>query len=260
MKEIYRYISFESFVDMIQRQCLNFVHPTTWEDPQELLPYKLWLEDFQKKNPGKVFDILLHEIRMIKLYAQCWTCIDESDALWRIYSYNNFSIRISIDVEDVYKLGNVYYHQVIYTDDFNNLSSRIEYDKIFCIKRNAFSHEQEVRLLYEHKFRDTDDFQYQAITMLMKHDVIQDEKLEWTHKFYDGKSLNEMKQDIEQRTTNLFYDKPTKDVSFAHISGFIKSVTLNPFAPKWFSTTVEQFCMNNNISYLGQSKLYSEIH
>ena len=36
---LYRYISFESFVGMVQKNALTFVLPSIWEDPQEIIPF-----------------------------------------------------------------------------------------------------------------------------------------------------------------------------------------------------------------------------
>jgi hypothetical protein len=35
MKGIYRFVAFESFVDIVQRQALSFVSPSTWDDTYE---------------------------------------------------------------------------------------------------------------------------------------------------------------------------------------------------------------------------------
>ena len=36
---LYRYIGFETFVDMVQKNALTFVLPSVWDDPQEESPF-----------------------------------------------------------------------------------------------------------------------------------------------------------------------------------------------------------------------------
>lgn len=141
MSKLYRFISFESFVDMVQNQSLIFVNPKCWDDPKELQPFKLWIEDlFMQKDDGAVHlvEAFANEVRKNKLYAQSWTILDESDALWRIYSHNNFSVRIAIDIKDIDLLDNVIYEKVKYTNDFSSLYNRFSTSNIFCVKRKLF--------------------------------------------------------------------------------------------------------------------------
>lgn len=98
MTKIYRFISFEIFIDMLMKQSLTFVHPTLWDDPYEfkLLEYnfKRMIESSRSFTDVDTLGALLEHIISMKLYCQSWTKLDESDALWRIYSHSNTSVQI----------------------------------------------------------------------------------------------------------------------------------------------------------------------
>ena len=86
---LYRYISFETFVGMVQKNALTFVLPSVWDDPQEDFPFVRLIN--QKKSAVEMaFLIAIHN----KTYAQSWSELSESDAMWRIYAYNNRAVRI----------------------------------------------------------------------------------------------------------------------------------------------------------------------
>lgn len=222
---LYRFISFETFVDIIQKKALAFVRPELWEDPCESYLLKALRTEHGRREIKDVLkgennhDDFLAAIGK-QYYGQCWTKINESDAFWRIYSYDNKSIRIAIDVEDLGKLRyeniGVVHRPVCYT---NNISLKSEVDRVFkqgkihainafLTKREAFKHEKEYRIIVFNPIENSGDVIY---------------------------------------------------LSFDEIDGFIKSVMLHPQAPNWFDSTVEEYCRINGIKYVGKSKLYDKV-
>ncbi|MFA5634621.1 MAG: hypothetical protein WC977_01835 [Anaerovoracaceae bacterium] len=264
MSQIYRFMSFESFVDLVQTKSLVFANPTSWEDPRELEPVDIWIHEklLQLEDAGlaRLLEYTTHEIRKRKLYAQCWTALKESDALWRIYYHDGFAVRVSINTADLKRLDNVIMEKVHYLDNFFKLTERFDYKQIFCVKRKAFAHEKEIRLLHQYRFKDAKDLEQQAITMLM---AIQSSdgssKKNIAHSLYKNMSIEESLNDINNRMQYTFFQEPTKAISFAHIPQFIKSVMLSPFAPDWFDKTVDTYCGVHSIKYLGKSSLYKDI-
>ena len=223
MGSIYRFISFESFVDIVQRKSLAFVSPSKWEDPYESFIFKAIRTDDGRSEVIEILrqlrqdthiDILDNFEHIVK--GQCWTQISESDALWRIYSYDNMSVRIEVDIENMKKLKNVklfevnYYEKLDLAKEVEQILSEdknsISLFKAFCNKRDSFEHEKEIRLLTDIKTPNSDSIEY---------------------------------------------------ISFKDIEGFIKSVMLHPLAPNWFNDTLKEFCKLNNLEYIGKSKLYT---
>lgn len=247
-KYIYRYISFANFVDVVQTETLNFVLPNIWEDVKENSYVKSWIEK-QDKDIGK----LIAEILMRRTYAQSWTSLAESDAMWRIYNYNNQSLRIKVSQEAVTKLGGVYIQPVIYSDEYidytNDKSTKREiFIKLIAQKRIAFSHEKEVRLIYVDTIDETD-----LIEGL--------QNLFTASNILKGKPTNIEAEGIEALVKeliciNIFCTKTSHSVSFSHVKGFISGVLVNPLAPEWYVNTVKQYCELNSIPFEGKSKLY----
>ena len=58
-----------------------------------------------------------------------------------------------------------------------------------------------------------------------------------------------------KRIMDIDIDKKIYEIS-VDVSDMIKDVMLNPFAPAWFEKTVELFCRQYDITFLGKSKMY----
>ena len=162
---IYRLYSPKYFRKVLNDRRLTLVKPTLWEDPFEnaLLRCRIRFPD------GK--NISLAPLRE-RLYAQCWTVCVESDDLWRIYSPKMEGIKVESTVRCIsrtlykrnhkaasrYFLGRVRYHseQELRTwlgspDGAQSLLFKPKkrgYAESLLVKREAFSHEQEVRMIY----------------------------------------------------------------------------------------------------------------
>lgn len=249
MSRIYRFISFETFIDMIMRQSLTFVHPSLWDDPYELLLLKNKFEKTINSADSTELDAgtILEQIITNKLYGQSWTKLHESDALWRIYNHSNTSVRIEIDLNDIKELENVEALDVEYMDTPYEVTEKNSYYDLLKIKRKAFSHEHEVRLVTHYKFKDAEDATEYIMDYL---------KLSGNPKLY--KNIEDISAEIERIVSklNLNLENKTFHICYGHIDNFIKSVMLNPLAPEWFNDTLKMVCEQHKINYLGKSELY----
>lgn len=97
---IYRYFSFEAFVNLIEMDKLTFAKVTTWEDPWEniLSNYELHIGE---KVSASFYSADQH------FFGQCWTLKQESDAMWRIYSPNKCGVKVASTVGKLRKLTGV---------------------------------------------------------------------------------------------------------------------------------------------------------
>ncbi|MCY9457352.1 hypothetical protein [Bacillus inaquosorum] len=255
MSKIYRFVSFETFVDMLMKQSLTFVHPSLWDDPYELKfiesKIKKTIDSGSYSKENTVETIILN-IMKHKLYCQSWTKLDESDALWRIYNHNNTSVRIEVDLNDISKLKNVEALEVEYLDDPYQMVEKVPFYDLIRIKRKAFSHEQELRLVTHYKFNGAEDVKEYVKDFL---------KLSGNSKFYKNIESEKIPDEVARIISklNLNLKDKTYQVCYGHIDNFIKSVMLNPFAPEWFNDTLKMFCETYGINYLGKSQLYAQI-
>lgn len=253
---IYRYIDLATLLNMMQTKTLTFVLPTVWEDTFEnKYLYDLFNTlDYTNNFIAEVFGNLC--------YAQCWTYLAESDAMWRIYSYGNQSLRIKICVDDVCKLENVYLRKVKYRDNtikYKKLYPNLKIPQLMLSaisqKIIAFKHEKEVRLIYVDK--KTDEELHSIISSLLTL-----MKLQYGSNTDDADGVELDKETLlrDLISSNICQNTKTHSVLFGHIENFIKGVMVNPHAPDWYVNTIKRYCELNDIPFEGKSDLYKNIN
>ncbi|MDQ6987895.1 MAG: DUF2971 domain-containing protein [Mariprofundaceae bacterium] len=167
-RPIYRIISLERLLEIFTTNKNTLVKPSFWPDTFE----NFILKSKVKLLSGEIVEYNYHE----RMYGQCWTLHKSSDAMWQIYSPNKECLRIKTTIENllssIYEvhpdipeakccIGKVEY---LTTKDLMQVAnstfddSGISVENIFrslLVKRKAFEHENEVRLLYEEWSDDT---------------------------------------------------------------------------------------------------------
>lgn len=157
---IYRIMPMSRLEQMLQTRTNTLVKINLWEDPYENF--------FFKSNFISSKGLVSAEEVASRIFGQCWSFFKDSDALWRIYSPDRQSVRIKTTLSKLYNSA--------YTDDSCMATTNIgavsyktkkdliawikaktpislsDIDKIgkesLFFKRNNFSHEQELRLIY----------------------------------------------------------------------------------------------------------------
>lgn len=159
---IYRIISYDRFLEMFDSYKNTLVKPKLWEDTFENFTLKSKL----KYPDGSERELDTHE----RLYGQCWTTSKASDAMWRIYSPDRRSVRIrttigklftSISIANINTvmaqscIGKVEYlpeSQIIsQAKQAFSEHGQMTFGNLFrslLVKRKAFSHEKEIRLIH----------------------------------------------------------------------------------------------------------------
>lgn len=157
---IYRIFSQVRFFELFEENRNALVQPKKWDDPFE----NIFLQSPVKAATGEFRSICLHDAA----YGQCWTLESRSDAMWKIYSKNGDSIRVRTTVGKLlYSLraahpdesegrcfiGRVRYVKVRQLLDFGKTmfvghSPTEAIVRSLLLKRIAFRHEYEVRLIY----------------------------------------------------------------------------------------------------------------
>lgn len=149
---LYRYISLAQFISLIENQKL-FLRKVkswddTWEAPDDQLP--IIMDDGSERYGESLI--------VTSTVGQCWTYEKDSDAMWRIYSPDRQGIMIETDVDSFFEIDNLkraVLAKVIYFNKSNYVKKRYEitnnksyrYAGDMALKREAFKHENEVRLL-----------------------------------------------------------------------------------------------------------------
>jgi Protein of unknown function (DUF2971) len=164
-KFIYRIISIDRLNELFVNNENVLVKPSLWEDPFEnfILKSKVRLVSGETAS----FDF------KNDFYGQCWSFHKASDAMWRIYSYDKYSVRIRTTVKKLLTslekslgewahtqsfIGRVNYlpnkmliHFANTVFKGINIPSADLFAKTLLVKRPAFKHENEIRLLYFEK-------------------------------------------------------------------------------------------------------------
>jgi hypothetical protein len=164
--EIYRVFSRDRLLEVIRERKLTLVRPALWDDP---------FDNFLLSSIGKMSDGRLVSLEGIRnqYYGQCWTLLEESDAIWRIYAPGKNGLKVKSTVQKIfdaiYKPGDpfaslsCFVGKVEYLAESEIVSFMADHRRpsVFLlstealgqaysllIKRQEFEHEQEVRLIY----------------------------------------------------------------------------------------------------------------
>lgn len=163
---MHRTFSYDRFVDLLRSQHNGLVKPTLWDDPFE----NFMLAHTLVRTPDGELGTL--EPLAADWYGQCWTATADSDAMWRIYSASHAGIKATARLGDLLDglaasvhlsaglqafAGRVeYYDQRAIAAHMSSLTftdlalggNNDHFAELLCVKREAFSHEDEIRLLY----------------------------------------------------------------------------------------------------------------
>ena len=165
-RSIYRIISLDRMYELFEKRLNTLVKPLKWDDP-----FENFISTLKGRLPsGEIVEFA----QRFEFYGQCWTLVPASDAMWRIYSSDRKSVRIRVKIEKLlrqiyeYAIGAVFIGRVRYLtgDGLVKWARRVFREaetptirllaRTLLVKRTAFSHENEVRLLYLAAVRDTD--------------------------------------------------------------------------------------------------------
>lgn len=163
---VHRTFSLDRFIDLVRSGENGLVRPTMWDDPFE----NFLLARTLVRTPDGELGTL--EPLAIDWYGQCWTATADSDAMWRIYSATRTGIKATARLGDLLDglaasvrlspglqafAGRVEYrdqgaiaaHMASLT--FTDLAlggTNDRFAELLCVKREAFAHEDEIRLLF----------------------------------------------------------------------------------------------------------------
>ena len=190
-KPIYRIIPIKRLEQLFSCNSNVLVSPEKWDDPFEnfILKSKIMFDDGELGEIGFRNDY----------YAQCWSLHSASDAMWRIYSPDSRSVRIRTTIRKLAEslsvnlkewkntqcfIGKVDYLPNKKLLDFANtvltgMPTPPDFAKTFLVKRPAFEHEKEVRLIFFDKNNvvNADIYKYDVDPHLLIDQIMTDPRL-----------------------------------------------------------------------------------
>jgi hypothetical protein len=168
---IYRIYGRDRFESLLASNRDALVNPTKWDDPFE----NFFLERTEVMDDASGTTIPLKNLAE-DWYGQCWSLNEETDAMWRIYSpdpVKKVGVKVSTTIRRLFEnlkhagssapslqffVGRITYLsqpdivKLMQNLTFADIAAGSQGDKfaaLLCIKREAFRHECEVRLLFQ---------------------------------------------------------------------------------------------------------------
>lgn len=92
---IFRFTTWDHVLELIALQRNTLVSPRQWDDPFENILNRM---KFRKAN-GQVF---CHPLRD-RVYGQCWTLTEETDAAWRMYVPHGNGVRLKTTIGKLHR-------------------------------------------------------------------------------------------------------------------------------------------------------------
>ncbi|MEZ2591647.1 DUF2971 domain-containing protein [Pantoea agglomerans] len=221
-KPIYRIMPISRFLQLLEDEVLTLVKPKKWDDPFENALLNCEIET----SDGEVISFAAKD----SVYGQCWTFHRETDAMWRIYSHEKDGIRVRTTprklltalrkAEPKNHTLNCFIGKVSYLSKSNLLSKLQSINLLnpngagvaesLLYKRTAFSHENEVRLIYSGKDDacTSDIFQFPIEPNKLFDRLLFDPRMDDNLRMAYELAIEEYGCKVEIRRSNL-YDAPT---------------------------------------------------
>lgn len=195
---IFRFTTTDRILTLIYKGRNTLVSPRKWKDPFEDILSKIKF----RKVDGELYK---HPFRD-RVYGQCWTKTEETDAVWRMYIPNGNGVRLKTTINKLYQslvdakettyvethcyIGRVEYK----TEDelrawFNDKKWVQEHllnigcpkqAESLLFKRTEFAPEQEIRLIYlePHNKGDDDFYHYEVDPSIVIDEITFDPRME----------------------------------------------------------------------------------
>jgi hypothetical protein len=160
-KPIYKILKFDYLLEMFSSRRNTLLNPSKWDDPYENL--------FLNSKVEFITGVYLQSELGKSIFSQCWSFTKESDAMWRIYSQDNNSVKISTTPRKLFSslfsidnniqkvfVGKVKYIKSLDLHSLYDINAKnwvfeeggLGICKTLLYKRYPFKHENEVRLIY----------------------------------------------------------------------------------------------------------------
>lgn len=280
---LYRIISLESFVDILHNERERYVRPSIWDDNFEgYLLKRIYdpadrrkiIEDMYnniclRNYESTIGNIILLEHGKWFVYGQCWSILEDSDALWRIYAYGNHAIQIKTTDEQIdeilrSKSSAIKFDkkEVVYDVEPNDdllhkqvmqLKQTKKIYEPFFHKRKAFEHEKEFRVLIN-------DESLKTVTGLSRWGANWKIKERMQELPNDIDRINEIENRLIQHMGHWREHPPKNDyyLELNNIKSYILGIRVHPLAEKWYVNLIKGLCEEYEIPFNGQSNLYGK--
>lgn len=279
-KKLYRFISLESFIELLDLNEEIYALPSVWKDSYEgcalqfvdkednrkrfiEILVKQYLED-EHFIDAIIDNYVKAEAVRYCTFAQCWSYKKDSDALWNKFGYGNHAIQISSNINLICR--------ILDSQSFNYRIEKIHYDINTKDEPNDFTRFYErgmdFRDQFFHKrpaFRD--EGEYRVIILRDDYNMLLRNRLNKCRQ-------NLMKQQNEGKiiTADTIFEiinevaknppaqlKSTLKVKVKDVSKYIRGVRVHPDAEPWYVDMIKSLCLKYNVNFVEKSTLYEKL-
>ena len=139
MKELRRYTSIPSLIDIIHNQALTLLDPGTWTDKNDVYA----MNQYRTHSPKKIKTLL----------ALCFTEAEETFHHWNVFAGNSNGVCIVFDkdalIACIEERENCRHGSVTYLKSNEFQFDKLTIEELPFIKRNGYDDEMEYRVVYE---------------------------------------------------------------------------------------------------------------
>jgi len=231
---IWRYFSFTKFVSLLQTGALHFSRSDRFDDPfegtvpdgaREAIQASLATISTNAEQLTEEFFRLADASRLFT-FINCWHANpDESDAMWKLYSFANEGVAVQSTIGRLRSALEVAPHSILIGSvryaDFDSLDPHVFLNGLtpFIFKRSSFEHEREIRALIWMDAPEADEADSDRVPLEVPVEVSRSVPVD--------------------------------------LSGLIQRVVVSPIAPSWFGELVQTTCERHGIlSPVSRSNLY----
>lgn len=147
IKHLFRYTDLPSLVGILRNKSLTLLDPQSWDD----------------KNDSNFISIYKEKSGMASVLALCFTRSSETYHHWKVFSQGSSGVRITLDEdrirESIKKIPGMQMNDVEYIKIEDLRTQNLDQNRLPFLKRWPYSHESEVRLLWESKDTNNSSFQ-----------------------------------------------------------------------------------------------------
>ncbi len=275
---LYRIIGFDGFMSLLINKEERYVRPIDcWPDTFEgYMLHQLDSSEGMKKVLDKFYTLARSnvDITIIGLskllrcryacYGQCWSKVRDSDAMWRIYSYDSKAIQLITNTDRIQRMLNASAWPLL-----SKKISEVEYDikdenealnkllvptahidSAYFHKRPAFKHEEEVRVLLNdmQKYNSVDALNAKSIRFNMK-------SVDKTKPIPE--QIHEAVIITANSKSGMKFSAPSEiKLKIPDMKDYLEGIRVHPFAPDWYVNLVKTICRNYRVTFFGKSDLY----
>lgn len=280
MEELYRITSLEGFLSLLVNRRERFVNPIDiWEDTYEGY-FLQFLQDEERfmEIINRLYNVISKRAykttckNIAKLlscrydcYEICWSTVKDSDAMWRIYSYDKKAIQLITTEQDIrdmlHNAGKEDKDIAIYNVKYDLVNEDQIYDKMitpresldaaYFHKREAFAHEKEKRVIIHENKRYEE--KTEELIHLVKAQIAASDSADIARVIEDAVNKFYIRKYYNERDRVKEVSLPVDD-----LQGYIKGVRIHPQATDWYAELIRKICEEHRLNYSGKSDLYEK--